>query len=73
MLAPDLSSFMTATQMGARDMSQFGHLFLKPAQAVMMSFSADPSLGLVTHSFTGQAVTFLATATFVPQTTAALR
>lgn len=73
MLAPDLSSFMTATQMGARDMSQFGHLFHKPAQAVMMGFSADPGLGLVTHSFTGPAVVFLATATFVSQTTASLR
>lgn len=72
-LSPDLSSFMTATPMGARDMSQFGHLFHKPAQAVMMGFSADPGLGLVTHSFTGPAVVFLATATFVSQTTASLR
>lgn len=72
-LAPDLSGFMTATHMGARDMNQFGHLLHKPAQAVLMGFSADPGLGLVTHSFTGRAVNFLATATFVPQTTAALR
>ncbi|RDV03379.1 DUF882 domain-containing protein [Undibacter mobilis] len=72
-LTPDLASFMTATHMGARDMSQFGHLFHKPAQAVMMSFSADPGLGLVAGRFTGSAVTFLATATFVPQTTASLR
>lgn len=72
-LAPDLSGYMTTTHMGARDMSQFGHLLHKPAQAVMMGFSADPSLGLVTHTFTGHAVSFLATATFVSQTTAALR
>lgn len=73
MLTPDLSSYMTATHMGARDMSQFGHLFQKPVQAVMMTFSADPGLGVVTHSFTGRAVVFLATATFTPQTTASLR
>lgn len=72
-LAPDLSGYMTTTHMGARDMSQFGHLLHKPAQAVMMGFSADPSLGLVTHTFTGRAVSYLATATFVPQTTASLR
>ncbi len=72
-LSPDLSSFMTATQMGTRDMSQYGHLFHKPAQAVMMGFSADPGLGLVAGRFTGSAVTFLATATFVSQTTASLR
>jgi hypothetical protein len=64
---------MTATHMGTRDMSQFGHLLHKPAQAVMMGFSADPALGLVTHSFTGRAVSLIATATFVPQTTASLR
>lgn len=73
MLAPDLSGYMTATHMGARDMSQFGHLLHKPAQAVMMGFSTDSAIGPVTHSFTGRAISFLATATFAPQTTAALR
>jgi len=72
-LSPDLSSFMTATHMGERDMSQYGTLFHKPAQAVMMGFSADPNPGLVAGRFTGSAVTFLATATFVSQTTASLR
>ena len=73
MLTPDLTTFMTASHMGERDMAQYSHLFHKPAQALVMTFSADPTLGLVTHGFTGRAVTFLATATFVQQTTASLR
>jgi len=72
-LTPDLSSYMTATHMGARDMTPLSQLFHKPAQALMMTFSADPGLGIVADRFTGAAVTFLATATFVPQTTASLR
>jgi hypothetical protein len=39
----------------------------------MMSFSADPSLGMFTDRFSGNAVVFLATATFTTQTTASLR
>ena len=73
MLTPDLSSYMTATQMGARDMAPLSQLFHKPVQALMITFSADPGLGIVADRFTGAAVTFLATATFAPQTTASLR
>ena len=73
MLTPDLSSFMTATQMGPQDMAPLSQLFHKPAQALMVTFSADPGLGIVANRFTGAAVTFLATASFVPQTTASLR
>ena len=38
-----------------------------------MTFSADPHLGMVADRFSGDAVVFLATATFTPQTTASLR
>jgi hypothetical protein len=40
---------------------------------VLMSFSADPQLGMVTDRFTGNALVLLATATFTAQTTASLR
>jgi hypothetical protein len=40
---------------------------------VLMSFSVDPKLGMVTDRCTGNAVVFLATATFTAQTTASLR
>jgi hypothetical protein len=46
---------------------------LKPGQTLVMTFSADPHLGLTTDSFTGGAVEFLATATFTSQTQASLK
>jgi hypothetical protein len=39
----------------------------------MMTFSADPNLGMAVDRFSGSAVVFLATATFAPQKTASLR
>jgi hypothetical protein len=73
MLTPSVRGFMTATRVGAVDPRWQRNLLVKPAQSVMMTFSADPHLGVVTDRFTGDAVVFLATATFAPQTTAALR
>jgi uncharacterized protein YcbK (DUF882 family) len=72
-LTPSVSSFMTANRLGKFDPRWLSALIEKPGHALMMSFSADPHLGLVTEHFSGQAVVFLATATFVPQTTASLR
>jgi hypothetical protein len=73
MLTPSVRGFMTATRVGTVDPRWQRDLLVKPAQSVMMTFSADPHLGVVTDRFTGNAVVFLATATFAPQTTAALR
>ena len=39
----------------------------------LMTFSADPHLGMVAYRFSGSAVVFLATTTFALQTTASLR
>ena len=64
---------MTATRLGPTDPRPLGELLLKPSQSLVMTFSADPHLGMVAEGFTGSAVVFLATATFVPQTSAALR
>ena len=72
-LTPNLTTHMTATHMGDIDTKPLAHLFQKPAQSLMMSFSADPGLGIVADRFTGRAVVFLATASFVTQTTASLR
>lgn len=73
MLTPSVSDFMSATHQGAPHMGPLVTLLHKPAQALVMTFSADPHLGLVAERFSGRAVVFLATATFVTQTTAALR
>ncbi len=73
LLTPSVRSFMTATRVGTVDPRWQHDLLVKPAQSVAMSFSADPYLGMVADRFSGNAVVFLATATFAPQTTAALR
>ena len=73
MLTPSVRSFMTATRVGAVDPRWQHDLLHKPVQSVMMTFSADPHLGMVANRFSGSAVVFLATATFVRQTTASIR
>ena len=73
MLTPSVSAFMTSTRLGELDPSWLHDLLRKPAQSLVMTFSADPQLGLVTDQFAGNAVVFLATATFTAQTTASLR
>ncbi len=73
MLTPSVSDYLTATRFGQLNPSWLHELLHKPAQAVVMTFSADPQLGMVTGEFTGNAVVFLATATFTPQTTASLQ
>ena len=74
MLTPSISHFMTMTQSGPFDPTWLGELMHKPAQAVAMAFGDDPQGGMVTASFTGSAVVFLATAKFVDvQRTASLR
>lgn len=73
MLTPSVSGFMTATRLGDTDMKPLRELIAKPSQALAMTFSADPHLGMTAGSFSGSAVVFLATATFTTQKTASLR
>ena len=73
MLTPSVSTTMTTTRMGAVDPRPLQELLHKPPQSLVITFSLDPHLGMVTESFTGSAVVFLATATFRTQTTASLR
>ncbi|MEJ2435792.1 MAG: hypothetical protein P8Y53_22640, partial [Pseudolabrys sp.] len=73
LLTPNVSDYMTATRLAKVDPKWMSAVLHKPEQAVMTSFSADPSFGMVTSRFTGHAVVFLATATFVPPTKLSLR
>ena len=73
LLAPSISGAMTATQLGAPPLRATAELLHKPAQSLVMTFADDPHLGMTTDRFDGQAVEFLATATFTEQITAALR
>jgi uncharacterized protein YcbK (DUF882 family)/outer membrane biosynthesis protein TonB len=73
MLTPSVTGFMTTTRLGAADPRPLQELLHKPSLSLAMTFSADPHLGMVANRFSGSAVVFLATATFSPQTIAALR
>jgi uncharacterized protein YcbK (DUF882 family) len=73
MLTPSVSDYLTATRLGALDPRPLHELLHKPSQSLVMTFSADPHLGMVADRFSGSAVVFLATATFTTQTTASLR
>ncbi len=54
-------------------MQPLATMLYKPAQSLVMTFSADPHLGMVASHFSGSAISFLATATFTRQTTASLQ
>ncbi|MBI3704903.1 MAG: DUF882 domain-containing protein [Rhizobiales bacterium] len=71
-LTPSVSDFMNTTQLGPVDQRPLNELLHKPSQSLVMTFSAEPHLGMLADRFSGQAVVFLATATFTPQTTAAV-
>jgi uncharacterized protein YcbK (DUF882 family) len=72
-LTPSVTGFMTAIRLGPADARPLHELMLKPSQSLVMTFSADPYLGMVADHFSGSAVVFLATATFTTQTSASLR
>jgi uncharacterized protein YcbK (DUF882 family) len=73
MLTPNVRSYMTLSRFGKVDPTWLVALLDKPVHSLVMSFSADPHLGMVADRFSGHAVVFLATATFTTQTTASLR
>jgi len=68
MLTPSVSDYMTATRLGALDPRPLHELLYKPSLSLVMTFSADPHLGMVADRFSGSAVVFLATTTFSMQT-----
>jgi uncharacterized protein YcbK (DUF882 family) len=68
MLTPSVSGFMTATRLGPADPRVLQDLLDKPSISLVMTFSADPHLGMVADRFSGSAVVFLATTMFTTQT-----
>ena len=73
MLTPSVSSFLTLSRLDKPDPRWQRTLLHKPARAVTMSFVADPSSGMQTSRFSGSAVVFLDTTTFVSARTASLQ
>jgi uncharacterized protein YcbK (DUF882 family) len=70
MLAPSASSSMSVTVFGDADLTLMRQHFVKPQAIVAMTFSDDPTLGLVTDRFTGSATARLETKSFVMRTAA---
>ncbi len=68
MLAPSASNSMSVTVFGDADLTLMRHHFVKPQAMVAMTFSDDPTLGLVTDRFTGSSTARLETTSFVTRT-----
>jgi uncharacterized protein YcbK (DUF882 family) len=71
-LSPSVDRFLCTTALGVRDFRSLAELMVKPANSVMMTFSADPQLGLATDHFSGSAIVFVSTVTY-PLRTAELQ
>ena len=68
-LAPNLQNFMSVTTIGITDPKELRTLMRKPTSALAMTFSEDPSGGIVTDHFSGDAaIVFLDTVTFTTRT-----
>jgi hypothetical protein len=73
MLTSSAQDSLVVTQVGDPDFKGLVDFMHKPATAVLMTFSHDPYLGMTNDQFSGSAVVFLSTVTFVSGRTAALR
>jgi hypothetical protein len=71
-VSPSAQGFLRTTVLGATDFRNLGPYMLKPAASVLMTFTADPHLGMTCEKFAGSAVVFVATITFGTARTAAL-
>ena len=68
MLSPSAQSFLRTTLYGLQDFRTLGPMFVKPSSVVIVKFTADPTNGLSTTKFTGGAVGFTPTLSFIPRT-----
>jgi uncharacterized protein YcbK (DUF882 family) len=72
-VSPSAQSFMRTSIYGVADFRSLGAQMLKPASAVMVTFSDDPYQGMSSDKFGGTAVVFTPTVAFNTPRTAALR
>jgi uncharacterized protein YcbK (DUF882 family) len=63
-VSPSAQDFMSASSFGAPDYRALAPFMRKPPATVMMTFSADPQLGMTARKFSGTAVVFVSTVTF---------
>ena len=67
-VAPSVREFLTTATLGSQDFRELTPLMSKPASSVMMTFSANPNLGLTHDRFSGSAIVFVSTVTYPTQT-----
>jgi uncharacterized protein YcbK (DUF882 family) len=71
-LSPSVHRFLTTVALGERDFRSLAALMVKPKNAVMMTFAADPNPGLDHDHFAGAAIVFVSTVAY-PTRTASLQ
>jgi uncharacterized protein YcbK (DUF882 family) len=67
-IAPDIQNYMTVTSFDAPDFRRLRPMMEKPEISIRMTFSSDPHRGLATDHFSGSAVVFLSTISFLTRT-----
>jgi uncharacterized protein YcbK (DUF882 family) len=73
LVAPSVHRFLTTLALGAHDFRTLAALMVKPRNAVMMTFAADPNPGLDHDHFSGPAVVFISTVSYPTPRTAILQ
>jgi hypothetical protein len=68
LLAPDLQNFMNTTLFGTPDPKELRPLMRKPNSALAMTFGNDPTAGMTTSHFSGDAIAVLPSVSFVTRT-----
>ena len=68
MLSPSVHHFLTTVALGAHDFRSLAALMVKPANAVMMTFAAEPNPGLQHDHFSGAAIVFVSTVNYATRT-----
>jgi hypothetical protein len=63
-MTPSVNDFLCITSLGARDFRTLSAMMVKPANAVIMTFTADPNAGLNYTHFTGTATVFIPTVSY---------
>jgi uncharacterized protein YcbK (DUF882 family) len=67
-LSPSVYRFLTAASFGARDFGSLTVQMIKPSNAVLMTFSADPNPGLDHDRFSGTALVAVPTVIYAMRT-----
>jgi uncharacterized protein YcbK (DUF882 family) len=67
-LSPSVHDFLTTMALGTRDFGSLAALMVKPSRSVSMAFAADPNPGLDNDRFSGTAIVFISTVSYLTRT-----